>query len=762
MIEYLPDGGFVIAGYFSDTINAKRSGVTVTFADSAGIPSKAWTYPKLEGTPRIMRRLAGDNLLLVLTNTANGPGDVLIVHDIVYLIDGNGKVLDAFGNAKTNQWKVSEIQPNKDGGAFIFGSDSDYLSRWCMQYYPGAGTNSPRRFRQMKMPSVGTQGLYASALLPFLQFFPVNSGQAIGVGTWWFYENPMYLFHAQVSLGGSPWENCQAYQLAPISPVVRPFLGRSIQIGNSIVHSYQQFKPANSGTIEDPLRLIATDVSGKQLWHLETAFPGAAEIYNVGGNGLILQRLPHKPGINYHGDTLCLTLFNASTGALLKSWNRFMDYGRAGLNPDDYTLVNKAQLPLAGTAFPALPLPVISKKYADGNVTYPLAMLDTTDAGCNAIFMLPQAFTFLDSLPRVPLSFMETLQPYVCRFQSESVNDSLLITQYCAYDACSAMPVSPIGDSLVVTCGRPATFSLSATGGSWTWSNGATGTTVSLPPGRYSYTLTTQGCGSRTDSVIVVDRGLDAGMLALPDTEVCLYDRITLSYPYADSAAFWWFVNEVNAGSEPTLTLDGPALDTGRHIVALLRDNGACRATDSVEFSIPDPTLRLGWLVNGHPFEGDTVYFYDRIRIAQTHNRPVPEDHWIFSVEANGFDEENRPFWESDKDMRLLNNASTSLPGEPGCPGTAAKALDAIKVSVPNVLTPGDNKLNETLFVNGFYAVGALSLTVSNRWGKAIYQTGDYTGNWPAKGTPAGTYFLRMEHPKLPGGEYKGWVEVVK
>jgi gliding motility-associated-like protein len=81
-------------------------------------------------------------------------------------------------------------------------------------------------------------------------------------------------------------------------------------------------------------------------------------------------------------------------------------------------------------------------------------------------------------------------------------------------------------------------------------------------------------------------------------------------------------------------------------------------------------------------------------------------------------------------------------------------------VQVPNVITPnGDNK-------NDAFAPRNLPpgcrLAVYNRWGRQVYTSADYRGDWQADELPAGVYYYLLEGAALCEKRIKGWLEVVR
>lgn len=78
-------------------------------------------------------------------------------------------------------------------------------------------------------------------------------------------------------------------------------------------------------------------------------------------------------------------------------------------------------------------------------------------------------------------------------------------------------------------------------------------------------------------------------------------------------------------------------------------------------------------------------------------------------------------------------------------------------IFVPNIFTPNDDGVNETFAIRNLPTGSGITLVVSNRWGKVIYENQDYQNNWDGGDNSDGTYFYRA---KINEVVYTGWVEI--
>lgn len=80
-------------------------------------------------------------------------------------------------------------------------------------------------------------------------------------------------------------------------------------------------------------------------------------------------------------------------------------------------------------------------------------------------------------------------------------------------------------------------------------------------------------------------------------------------------------------------------------------------------------------------------------------------------------------------------------------------------VAIPNVITPNGDGQNDRFRVTGLTGAGWY-LTVYNRWGRAVYQSANYLGEWGEHAAP-GLYYYVLQHTGA-NALYRGWVEAIK
>ncbi|MBD1397759.1 gliding motility-associated C-terminal domain-containing protein [Pontibacter sp. JH31] len=82
-------------------------------------------------------------------------------------------------------------------------------------------------------------------------------------------------------------------------------------------------------------------------------------------------------------------------------------------------------------------------------------------------------------------------------------------------------------------------------------------------------------------------------------------------------------------------------------------------------------------------------------------------------------------------------------------------------LSIPNIITPnGDGKNDRFEIINLQFYPGS-QLRIFNRWGKEVYSSSDYKGDWDAANLQGGVYFYQLS-TKVKAHLLKGWVEVIR
>ena len=80
------------------------------------------------------------------------------------------------------------------------------------------------------------------------------------------------------------------------------------------------------------------------------------------------------------------------------------------------------------------------------------------------------------------------------------------------------------------------------------------------------------------------------------------------------------------------------------------------------------------------------------------------------------------------------------------CTDRSTRNLTTSIIHPPNTFTPNKDGYNDKFIVDNI--TDGWHFTIYNRWGKTVYETASYQGDWMGKDTPAGSYFYQMTSPE--------------
>lgn len=238
---------------------------------------------------------------------------------------------------------------------------------------------------------------------------------------------------------------------------------------------------------------------------------------------------------------------------------------------------------------------------------------------------------------------------------------------------------------------------------------------------------------------------------AQDDDDICFGTTYELSG--TGGVSYEWSTED---GELPSNTVEPE--DTTRYFVTITDSNG-CIKRDTVQLNVvPEIDVKMSYDLISDCFSRPSV-------AVRNHTDAKPDETFLFDF-GDGFTsdaEEITHTYEQDGEyiIKLVGNKEF-------CVYEESIELPIFTVKVPNVITPGISEgLNDQFMIQygeeGLTPADAglkVGITVFNRWGITVFESGDYQYNWNASEVEAGIYYYQV----TIGGYAvcKSWVHVIK
>lgn len=79
---------------------------------------------------------------------------------------------------------------------------------------------------------------------------------------------------------------------------------------------------------------------------------------------------------------------------------------------------------------------------------------------------------------------------------------------------------------------------------------------------------------------------------------------------------------------------------------------------------------------------------------------------------------------------------------------------------IPDIFTPNGDDLNETFMITGIEFFPGSSVSIFDRWGGLVYESGDYKNNWTGDDAPDGVYYYIFN--RSDGESFSGYVHLAR
>ncbi len=231
------------------------------------------------------------------------------------------------------------------------------------------------------------------------------------------------------------------------------------------------------------------------------------------------------------------------------------------------------------------------------------------------------------------------------------------------------------------------------------------------------------------DRVEVILRQASALMLDLgPDQTVCTADHLSLLPEYQNAIQFVWNTGQTT----PNISV------TSSGFYKLTISNGCQHLSDSVEIVFGEPLLPID-------LGEDQVFCPGQVVNLSADLDPEGKSFlW-----SNGSTSPSIQTRQPGLYQLIVSNECGSVEG-------SVRLMDApanTSEDFPNVFTPNGDGFNQNFVVSEANA-GPISIQIFNRWGREIYGSSEYTGEWDGSNVSPGVYFyvLRDECGRLIKG----------
>jgi gliding motility-associated-like protein len=292
--------------------------------------------------------------------------------------------------------------------------------------------------------------------------------------------------------------------------------------------------------------------------------------------------------------------------------------------------------------------------------------------------------------------------------------------------ACSP-PTFDLGEDKISCINSPVILNVSCNDCSYLWSNGTTEQTLTASETGEYWVEVTNACSKKSDDIFIIFENFPVIDLG-GDKTICNNEDIELNASFSGALYEW------QDGSTQPFYL---AHETGVYWVNVQNSCGSFIDSISILFQV-SPSIDLGEdeivcdteeLILVAPFYNNTNYLWSTraIEPTVTINQTGTYSIEIFNDCGSAQDTVNIKFSIGD------------LP------------------FIPNVFTPNGDYKNESFEIDE--VLMGSSLKVFNRWGKLVFESANYLGDWQAEEVASGVYYYTLQD--YCHKEYRGSITII-
>lgn len=156
------------------------------------------------------------------------------------------------------------------------------------------------------------------------------------------------------------------------------------------------------------------------------------------------------------------------------------------------------------------------------------------------------------------------------------------------------------------------------------------------------------------------------------------------------------------------------------------------------------------------------VYIQQEVSFTSSYNQTGTQYLWDFG-DGNSANENNAVVLHGFSASNIFNVVHTVVT-QYGCRNSAAHEIKVIvKIDIPNIFTPNGDGYNDTFVIEGLQYLENAEIIVYNRWGRKVFQSDNYKGDWNGGDLADGIYYYVLNLPEfLNVGPFNGSVTLLR
>ena len=332
------------------------------------------------------------------------------------------------------------------------------------------------------------------------------------------------------------------------------------------------------------------------------------------------------------------------------------------------------------------------------------------------------------------------------------------------------------GDATTVLNADPATSGT----GEWSVSNGVgdfnnefanvTGVNnIGYGTNTYTWTISTTGCGSLSDSVIVIrDENPIPTNISEDNIYICSDSVVSLQADAASAGSGSWTVSPQANIFAPNSNISLASVSNdGWYTFTWTVSNGSCPQTsDSVAVFYSSNAATAT--------SSDSAICIEDGVVQLSANTLFPEQtgSWSFIAGGGDFEDANSPQTEVSNLQNGVNRIVYNVSND-NCPNLSDTVIVIVSVCngfdpvFPTVITPNFDGRNDLFVIEYLELIHPdCYVTIFNRWGSVVYESVGYADPWDGtynnEPLPMGTYFYRVELNDADGTVYTGDISIIR